>query len=100
MKIETYLDRGENWDELAACGELLRGDPVTFDEYFYPDEFHDRAVTRMAIKICQACPVRVECLEDALDNIDGYGIKGGLTPRQRKEHLKLTQLPTQRSTEV
>lgn len=98
MKME--LDRGESWDQLAACADLMRGDPITFDEYFYPEEFRDRAVTKMAKKICQACPVRVECLTDALQNNDGYGLKGGLTPVERKAHIKLSQIPRQKGTDA
>lgn len=93
--MENITSRGENWDQDAACGELMRGSPETFDEYFYPEPAAGvRAVTRMAIKICQACPVQLDCLRDALQHEDGWGIKGGKTPAQRKDILK--GIPRQR----
>lgn len=90
MKINTenYHERGENWDTDAACAELMNGDPQTFDQYFYPDEHRDTAVMKMAKRICLACPVRLECLTDALLHDDDYGIKGGLTPRERNNLSK------------
>jgi hypothetical protein len=37
-----------------------------------------------AIKICWQCPVRQECLRDALDQELEYTIRGGYTPRERE----------------
>jgi len=31
-----------------------------------------------------ACPVRAECLAEALETRDEYGVRGGRTPRQRR----------------
>ena len=35
--------------------------------------------------ICESCPVRVECLQDALDNGDEYTFRGGMTDRARRK---------------
>lgn len=40
-----------------------------------------------AIRLCMQCPIRVDCLEWALDNLspfDDHGIWGGTTVNQRK----------------
>lgn len=33
--------------------------------------------------VCATCPVRAECLQDAIDTRDGHGIRGGLTEGER-----------------
>jgi WhiB family redox-sensing transcriptional regulator len=38
--------------------------------------------------ICQACPVRTECLAEALDNRMEWGVWGGLTERERRAILR------------
>lgn len=47
-----------------------------------------------AIAICRPCPVRVECLHDAVIADPPIGVWGGLT---RKERRKITGLPAVRS---
>lgn len=37
-----------------------------------------------AKKVCFRCPVRVDCLNYALDNHEGHGIWGGATPSERR----------------
>lgn len=92
-----YKDRGENWDSEAACAELARADGQLFDEYFYPEKTNKHsAVTRMAKRICMACPVIVECLRDALEHDDGYGLKGGLTASEREKLKNRVVVPRPR----
>jgi hypothetical protein len=40
--------------------------------------------TRPAKAICAACPVRVDCLEDALERHEPWGIWGGTSERERQ----------------
>ncbi len=70
-------------DEVA--GWATRGRCVGRD----PDElFVTGAAQRSAARVCNGCPVRLECLSDALDNRMEYGVWGGLTERQRRGLLK------------
>jgi WhiB family redox-sensing transcriptional regulator len=46
------------------------------------------AAQREAARLCRGCPVRLECLADALDNEVEFGVWGGLTERQRRALLK------------
>jgi WhiB family redox-sensing transcriptional regulator len=38
--------------------------------------------------ICRGCPVRTECLADALDNRHEFGVWGGMTERERRALLR------------
>ena len=38
--------------------------------------------------MCGGCPVRTECLADALDNRVEFGVWGGLTERERRALLR------------
>ena len=38
--------------------------------------------------MCRGCPVRTECLADALDNRVEFGVWGGLTERERRALLR------------
>src|SRR5699024_3804904 len=54
-----------------------------------PDELFVRgAAQRQAREICFDCPVRLECLVDALDNRIQYGVWGGMTERERRALLR------------
>lgn len=61
--------------EGALCTEVDTGD------LFFPNQ---GGSTTAAKQICAACPVRLACLQWALDNYEQYGIWGGLTERERR----------------
>ncbi|MEU5692415.1 WhiB family transcriptional regulator [Actinosynnema sp. NPDC020468] len=42
------------------------------------------AEQRRAKLVCLGCPVRTECLAEALDNRIEYGVWGGMTERERR----------------
>lgn len=73
----TTIVEASEWTVKAVCA---KGDPDML--------FVTGAAQREAAKICQACPVRLECLADALDNRIEYGVWGGMTERQRRAVLK------------
>jgi WhiB family transcriptional regulator, redox-sensing transcriptional regulator len=66
-----------DWTARAAC----RGsDP---DALFVQGAAQNRAKA-----VCFGCPVRAECLADALDNRVEFGVWGGLTERERRALLR------------
>lgn len=66
-----------DWPSRAAC----RG--AEPDELFVPGAAQNRVKA-----LCTGCPVRTECLADALDNRTEYGIWGGMTERERRALLR------------
>ena len=68
-----------HWTERARC----IGSPLA---WWFPESKHDETP---ALKICAGCPVRQECLDDALATGETtYGIRGGLTPAARIAYAK------------
>lgn len=67
----------EDWATAAACRQ---GAP---DELFVKGAEQHKAKT-----VCVACPVRAECLAEALDNEIEWGVWGGLTERERRAILR------------
>ena len=83
----THDDRttnSEHWHARAACSGSTYG------------LFH-RPNGAAAQRICHGCPVRAECLHDALDSNAPAGVWGGLTRKQREA---LPDLPADRTTAV
>lgn len=68
------------WDQAACAGT----NPIMW----FPD---NGAPSPDALTICQSCPVKAECLQDALETRDEFGIRGGLYPRARRALLTTTQ---------
>ncbi|MFD5316820.1 WhiB family transcriptional regulator [Streptomyces sp. NPDC127098] len=65
------------WTARAAC---RKADP---DELFVQGAAQNRAKA-----VCNGCPVRTECLADALDNRVEFGVWGGMTERERRALLR------------
>lgn len=84
-----------DWQERAEC----KNQPP---ELFFPDIFGPDGVEEMddgtiwekfgdtsthydeARKICDICPVKRECLNEALETKERFGMWGGLTPIERR----------------
>ncbi|MCU1599856.1 MAG: transcription factor WhiB [Frankiales bacterium] len=66
-----------DWTSLASCNTA---DP---DELFVTGAAQNRAKA-----VCMGCPVRTECLADALDNRVEFGVWGGMTERERRALLR------------
>lgn len=68
----------QQWREEALRAQI---DP----EIFFPEPGQS---PNAAKEVCAGCPVRTECLHDALTHRDiAFGVRGGLTPTQRRELL-------------
>lgn len=71
--------RDTDWLEQAAC----KGTPITL---WCWGPGVDRPPAR-AVELCAACPVRRECLQDALStrhSDDEHGYRAGTTPADRR----------------
>ena len=67
-------------NDWAARGACRATDPDTL--------FVQGAAQNRAKAVCLACPVRTECLADALDNRIEFGVWGGMTERERRALLR------------
>lgn len=76
MKPRPLIPLSE-WRDYARClGKVSReNDPFDVDDSMWH-------APREALAICNGCPVRVNCLADAL-KIREHGVRAGLTMRQR-----------------
>jgi WhiB family transcriptional regulator, redox-sensing transcriptional regulator len=74
----------EEWAAAATCKQSR------------PDELFVRGAEQHKAKVvCAGCPVRAECLAEALDNRIEWGVWGGMTERERRQLLR--QRPDVRS---
>jgi WhiB family transcriptional regulator, redox-sensing transcriptional regulator len=68
----------QHWREASLCAQ-------TDAAVFFPEVGANATTAR---RICAVCPVRTDCLADALTTGDvGFGVRGGLTPTQRRALL-------------
>jgi WhiB family redox-sensing transcriptional regulator len=67
----------DDWPSQAAC---RTSDPA--------EMFDQVAAQNRAKKVCAGCPVRTECLAEALDNRVEFGVWGGMTERERRALLR------------
>ncbi|WP_215522269.1 WhiB family transcriptional regulator [Varibaculum prostatecancerukia] len=71
------FSQDETWAARALCASQE------------PDAlFVQGAAQRQVRTRCFACPVRLECLADALQSEANYGVWGGLTERERRAMLR------------
>ena len=64
-----------DWTGQALCAQT---DP----ELFFPEKGQP---SREAKATCLRCPVRVACLDWALEHDERFGVWGGISERQRRE---------------
>ena len=67
----------DDWASQAVCKQSS------------PDELFVRGAQQHRAKlVCGGCPVRAECLAEALDNEMEWGVWGGMTERERRAILR------------
>lgn len=76
------IDYATDWRAAGAC---LAADP----DLFFPLGGAAAAPdTSRALRICDGCPVKRECLEFAMQTGEAEGIWGGTTPEERVRVLR------------
>jgi WhiB family redox-sensing transcriptional regulator len=77
------IEGNESWREEAECGKSSNSK--------YVDNFFANKPSQQwqAKKICNACPVRKDCVKWALESKQNWGIWGGLTYKEIRRTLSV-----------
>lgn len=75
---EPVMPEGMEWMLVAKCRGAAPGE-------FFPS---DGSGVERAMRVCQGCPVRDDCLEFALEHRIEHGVWGGASERERRRILK------------
>jgi WhiB family redox-sensing transcriptional regulator len=71
-----------SWTEQAAC---RRADPALF----FPSHNSDTHAAVAAAKVlCAGCSVRASCLAEAMKLGVVHGVRGGMTPKERRAYAR------------
>jgi len=74
----TTSTQDAHWTASAACGKGAK-------QNVSPEAmFVEGSAQREARSVCTGCPVRLDCLAEALDNRLDFGVWGGMTERERR----------------
>ena len=65
------------WAERGACRAAIAAGTATQDDW-YPERWGDSS---KALRICNGCPVRQECLDHTITHNEQHGIWGGVGPK-------------------
>ena len=81
IRALDFASESADWTNRANCT-----DPSINPDWFFPISEHDTSLEqRAALSICQKCPVKIECLNYALEHWPLYGIWGGLKNKDIKQ---------------
>lgn len=82
-QIVNFRPSGDqSWTQSAECAKP--GQPLMF-----PHE-GDTVGVEQAKDVCNRCPVRQQCLDEALGRRESFGIWGGMTTDERRALLRQT----------
>lgn len=73
-ELVCLISQPGDWRGRALCAQV---DP----DIFFPDKGESPAPAK---RVCASCEVRAECLQDALDRGERFGVWGGLSQRERR----------------
>jgi hypothetical protein len=73
-ELVCLISQPGDWRGRALCAQV---DP----DIFFPDKGESPAAAK---RVCASCEVRAECLQDALDRGERFGVWGGLSERERR----------------
>jgi WhiB family redox-sensing transcriptional regulator len=73
-ELVCFVSQPGDWRARALCAQV---DP----DIFFPDKGESPAAAK---RVCASCEVRAECLQDALDRNERFGVWGGLSERERR----------------
>lgn len=65
------------WQDDALCRQV---DP----DLFFPETTGGLSQANTAKRVCAQCPVRAQCLDEALANDIRYGVWGGKSEKERR----------------
>ena len=82
------MGEGEAVGAFSGDGHWTAGANCGFGKSAPDALFVEGSAQREARAICQDCPVRLQCLADALDSRMDFGIWGGMTERERRALLR------------
>lgn len=78
----------ETWRDKARCRALVVSGSYSqreIYEIFFPTRYSDPKLIALARDICSLCPVKAECLAEAIDFKQyRWGIQGGMTADERR----------------
>jgi len=89
-----------SWERQAACrppDDATNNERYQHTARFYDDQrreklsFADHPGQRLWLEFCQPCPVRAECLQDAVENeprFQMFGFRGGMTADDRRRWVR------------
>jgi len=78
VELPAITHNNTNWHNKALC----RGSDING---FFQDTVGFKANYSAQRVMCAQCPVRLECLDFALNNHIKYGLWGGIAPRNRRD---------------
>jgi len=78
-----------DWRDDALCLTVEKPIPERVN-MFFPERSH--AIAEQAKAVCRKCPVRLECLDEAISNNEKFGVWGGMDTLERSKEAKRRHL--------